>query len=37
MLQERHFPTSLRHAKTAVALKQHNVTFADFFTSTTKI
>jgi len=37
-LQERHFPTPLRHCrKTAVVLKLSNVTFAKFFTSFAKI
>jgi len=37
-LQERHFPTPLRHAKkTAVASKLSNVTFAEFLTSSAKI
>jgi len=37
-LQERHFPTSLRHTdKTAVVLKLSKVIFVGFFTSTAKI
>jgi len=38
-LQERYFPTQLRHGmqKTAIVLKLSNVTFAELFTSTAKI
>ena len=36
-LQERNLPTPLHHAERAVILKLSNVTFAEFFTSTSKI
>jgi len=36
-LQERDLATPLRHAERAIILKLSNVTFADSFTSTSKI